>query len=167
MNKKEYVYSKLDELGINYFVINHKATFSEKETNLNDFDVDITLGKNLFLRNSKKTKYYLVCMPLTKRANFLKLAELLDEKRIEFANENELANYLAIEPGSVSYLNVITADDATDKFKEVTYVIDKELIKSKKIGFHPSDNTATVVTDPKVMIKIYDKYNLNYHILEL
>ena len=121
----------------------------------------------MFLRNDKKSKYYLVCLPLNKRADLKKIAEIIGEKRLSFANEKELSEYLNISPGSVSYLNVITAAIRSEKYKEVEYVIDKKLITSRKIGFHPSDNTATVVTSPISILKLYDEYNLKYITIDI
>lgn len=165
MEFKEIVCEKLNEMDIPYTVINHKAIFSESDTNEKDFDKDLVIGKNLFLRNSKKTKYYLVSLPISKKAELKKLAEILGEKRFSFANEKELKEYLNILPGSVSYLNVITANK--EKYAEVIYIIDKELFKAEKIGFHPSDNRATVVTTSDVILKIYDEYNVKYKIIEI
>lgn len=165
MELKEIVYDKLNEMNIPYTVITHKAIFSEKDTEENLFDKDIVIGKNLFLRNNKKTKYYLVSLPLNKKVELKKLAEILEEKRFSFANETELKEYLNIMPGSVSYLNVITADK--EKYGEVTYIVDKELFESEKVGFHPSDNRATVVTTPDVILKIYEEYNVKYNVIEI
>lgn len=167
MDNKEYICNKLKEMNIEFHVINHKAIFSEKETNLDEFDNNIVIGKNLFLRNDKKTKYYLFSLPLSKKANLSELASLFGEKRFSFANEEELKKHLNITPGSVSYLNVITADKNNANFKDVTYIIDRELLKAEKIGFHPSDNTATIVTIPHVIIDIYEKYNLEYNVIEI
>ena len=167
MGLKEIVYQKLDDMKIKYDVINHKAIFSESDTDEDLFDKDIVIGKNLFLRNDKKNKYYLVCLPLNKRADLKKIAEIIGEKRFSFANEKELKEYLNISPGSVSYLNVITAAIRSEKYKEVEYVIDKKIITSRKIGFHPSDNTATVVTSPSSILKLYDEYNLKYITIDI
>lgn len=167
MKLKEYVYNKLDELNIEYSIINHKAMNSEKDTNFDDFANNITIGKNLFLRNHKKNKYYLVLLPLTKKINLQELADLLDEKRFSFANETELNDYLKIMPGSVSYLNVITANKLGGRYKDISYVIDKEIISSEKVGFHPSDNTATVVTKPDIILKIFEEYDLKCCIIDL
>ena len=167
MELKEYVYSKLDELKINYSVINHKAIFSEKDTDFEDFESNITIGKNLFLRNKNKKKYYLVMLPLTKKVNLNELAEKLEETRFSFANEVELDNYLKISPGSVSYLNIITADNLGGNINDITYIIDKELLDSKLVAFHPSDNTASVVTNPEVIKAIFEKYGIKYNIIKL
>lgn len=167
MGLKEIVYQKLDDMKIKYDVINHKAIFSESDTDEDLFDKDILIGKNLFLRNDKKSKYYLVCLPLNKRADLKKIAEIIGEKRLSFANEKELSEYLNISPGSVSYLNVITAAIRSEKYKKVEYVIDEEFITSRKIGFHPSDNTATVVTSPSSISKLYDEYNLKYITIDI
>ena len=93
MELKEYVYKKLDYLQIKYSVINHKAMFSREDTNFDDFANNITIGKNLFLRNKNKTKYYLIMVPLTKRVNLDELSEKLEETRFSFANEKELDKY--------------------------------------------------------------------------
>ena len=76
MGLKEIVYQKLDDMKIKYDVINHKAIFSESDTDEDLFDKDILIGKNLFLRNDKKSKYYLVCLPLNKRADLKKIADI-------------------------------------------------------------------------------------------
>ncbi len=167
MNKKECICKKLNDMNIKYTVINHRAIFSEKDINTDFFDKDIIIGKNLFLRNDKKTNYYLFSLPLNKRANLEELAKKLNEKRFSFANEKELDYYLNISAGSVSYLNVITAAEVSDNFKNVIYVIDKELLNGDKIGFHPSDNTATIITTPDSILKIYDEYNLKYCIIDI
>lgn len=167
MELKEYVYNKLDELKIEYSVINHKAMFSIEDTNFDDFADNIIIGKNLFLRNKNKTKYYLIMVPLTKRVKLDELAEKLNETRFSFANEKELDNYLKITPGSVSYLNVITGKILGGDIKEVTYVIDKELINLELVAFHPSDNTASVVTNPKSISTVFKEYGLKYNIIDL
>lgn len=167
MELKEYVYNKLDELNICYYVVNHKAMNSEKDTNFEDFENNIVIGKNLFLRNNKKNKYYLVLLPLTKKINLQELADMLDEKRFSFANEKELDEYLKIMPGSVSYLNAITSNKLGGRYKEISYIIDKEIISAEKVGFHPSDNTSTVVTKPDIILKIFEEYGLKYSVIDL
>lgn len=167
MELKESIYNKLKELKIEYSVINHKAIFSEKDTNFDDFANNITIGKNLFLRNKNKTKYYLIMLPLTKRVKLDELSEKLSETRFSFANEKELDNYLKISPGSVSYLNVITAEKLGGNIKEVIYIIDKELMMCELIAFHPSDNTASVVTKPNIISTIFEEYSLKYNIIDL
>jgi len=164
---KEYVYQKLDEMEIPYQVINHKAIFSELDTNFDDFASNIVIGKNLFLRNNKKNKYYLIMLPLIKKVNLNELADKLSEKRFSFANEKELDEHLKITAGSVSYLNVVTSEKLGGNFKNIIYIVDKELMKAEKTGFHPSDNTATVVTTPDSIVKIFDEYNLEYYIMDL
>lgn len=167
MELKKYVYNKLDELGIEYLIINHKAMFSEEDTDFDKFAYNIVIGKNLFLRNKNKTRYYLIMLPLDKRIKLDELSKKIDETRFSFANENELDNYLKIAPGSVSYLNVITAEKLGGNFREVTYIIDEEIMSNKLVAFHPSDNTASVVTKPEVILTIFKEYGLKYNIINL
>lgn len=167
MELKEYVYNKLDELKIEYSVINHKAMFSKEDTNFDDFSNNIIIGKNLFLRNKNKTKYYLIILPLLKQVKLNELSLRLEETRFSFANEKELDNYLKISPGSVSYLNIITAEKLGGNFKDISYIIDKDIIEGELVAFHPSDNTASVVTKPNILLTIFDKYGLEYNIIDL
>lgn len=167
MELKECVYNKLDELKIEYSIINHKAMFSREDTNFDDFANNITIGKNLFLRNKNKTKYYLIIVPLTKKVNLNELSEKLNETRFSFASENELDSYLKISPGSVSYLNVITAEKLGGNIKDITYIIDKDIMECEKVVFHPSDNTASVETNPNIITTVFEKYGLEYKVMDL
>ncbi|MDR0978808.1 MAG: hypothetical protein LBL91_02570 [Lachnospiraceae bacterium] len=47
------------------------------------------------------------------------------------------------------------------------FVVDKSLLSCNKVGFHPNDNTATVLFDPNNISKILDTYNVNYEFIEL
>ena len=69
------------------------------------------------------------------------LPEKINSKRLSFANENDLQEYLGLTPGSVTPLGIIN-----DKGQKVTVVLDKEL-KNNKVLIHPNRNTATVSTN--------------------
>lgn len=167
MELKKCVYEKLDKMKVEYEIINHEPMFSEKDTNFDNFDNNIIIGKNLFLRNKNKNKYYLVMLRLNKKVDLQKLANCLEEKRLSFANETELYEYLRISPGSVSYLNIITSEKLKGKYNEISYIIDKDIMMTEKVGFHPSDNTTTVVTAPEIVCKVFKEYNLQYSVLDL
>ncbi len=97
------LFSKFQELGIQYQIQEHEAIFSEKDAEhvkieLNGIDV-----KNLFVKD-KKGNYALVTLGLHKKADLKQIAALLDFKRLTFCSADELKTYLDITPGSVSPL---------------------------------------------------------------
>ncbi|MDD4375471.1 MAG: YbaK/EbsC family protein [Clostridia bacterium] len=164
---EELIYTKLNQMDIEYEVIKHQAIYSEKEEKDGMFPNDILIGKNLFLRNANKSAYYLYSLPLHKKANLKELSLKLNEKRFSFANEEELEYFMKITPGAVSYLNVITSDCLNGCYKNVKYIIDKDLYTKEKIGFHPSNNALTVVTSPEIIEKVYNEYALDYKVIKI
>lgn len=139
MNAKEIIYEKLRELQIDLDVTEHEAVFTIEEMsrlpNLNIEDV----CKNLFLRDEKGKKHFLVVMCEEKQADLKKIREQVGSSRLSFASEDRLAKYLGLTKGSVTPLGIFN-----DKNHEVELLIDSDLKGRPRLGFHPNDNTATV-----------------------
>ncbi len=134
------VYKTLDMLSIPYYRLTHSAvnTIAELDKyNINDDN--IVHCKNLFLRNSKGDKHYLVITEPDKRTNTRSLARQIKSTRLSFASPERLQKYLGLDPGSVSPFGLIN-----DKNKDVEVLIDKDLDTRQKITFHPNINTASV-----------------------
>lgn len=96
--------------------------------------------KNLFLRNQKGTRHYLVILPVTKRADLRMVADQIGDGKLSFASAERLMTYLGVTPGSVSPFGLIH-----DTGHHVRVFLDKDLRTSGKISFHPNINTRTVV----------------------
>jgi Ala-tRNA(Pro) deacylase len=95
--------------------------------------------KNLFLRNKKGSRHYLVILPSAKQADLRGLNARLGEDRLSFGSPERLRKYLGLEPGSVSPFGLIN-----DRRKEVTVIVDQDLKQAVTVNFHPNVNTATV-----------------------
>lgn len=159
----EEVLDVFKSLNIEYKLVRHVAIFNRKDESLvKDIDFGGVCCKNLFLKDKKNNVFYLVSMPVDKRADLKKISEELDSDRLSFGNEQELWDNLHIKPGSVSLLNVIGAPDT-----KVTFVIDKNLENVDRVSFHPNDNTASISFESKEITKILDKYNKKYMFLEV
>ncbi len=134
------VYKTLEMLNITYDRFTHPAMNTIEE--LNKYNVgndDIVHCKNLFLRNSKGDKHYLVLIEPDKRADTRGLARQIKSTRLSFASPERLEKYLGLDPGSVSPFGLIN-----DKNKDVEVLIDRDLDTRQKITFHPNVNTASV-----------------------
>lgn len=137
--EKTIVYQQLDQLGISYQVIEHQAVFTVSEI---DFSIDGTEVKNLLLKGkTTKKNYFVICLS-EKRVDLKKLAVQLKERHLSFASEKRLSELLGLTKGSVTPLAL-----PRDAEHQITVVIDQAIDRTKKVGFHPNINTATVVLD--------------------
>ena len=156
------VYKLLDELEIEYEKIEHPPLFSGSDSEKYNVKIDALDCKNLFLRNNKKTQYYLVCLPVEKRADLKKLQEKLNETRLSFGNEQVLEEKLGIKSGSVSIFNVINLTD-----KNLIFILDEDMLKGERVAFHPNVNTASVMFSPKYLTKILDHFEAKYRFIKV
>src|SRR5439155_17674880 len=83
----------------------HVATADEAERYW--ADIDATHCKNLFLRNQKGTRYYLVIVKHSKRADLRALADQIGDGKLSFASPDRLMTCLGLTPGSVSPFGLI------------------------------------------------------------
>lgn len=102
--------------------------------------IDAVHCKNLFLRNQKGTRHYLVILPVTKRADLRMVADQVGDGKLSFASPERLLTYLGVTPGSVSPFGLIHDTD-----HHVRVFLDKDLKAAPRISFHPNINTRTVV----------------------
>lgn len=137
--REKKVYETLDELEISYDKYEHPAVNTIEEIDDYIKEDNIYHCKNLFLRNSKGNKHYLVVVESHKKTNTKDLAKKIQSTRLSFASEKRMDKYLGLKPGSVSPFGLIN-----DENKEVELIIDKDLKTREKITFHPNVNTASV-----------------------
>ena len=96
--------------------------------------------KNLFLRDKKGLKHFLVTIPASLSVDLARLGDTLGAGRLGFASAERLFKYLGLTPGSVSVLGLVN-----DSEHCVQCVIDQNLWDADAIQAHPLINTATMV----------------------
>ncbi len=137
--KKEKVYRLLEQLEIEYTLHEHPPIYTFEEAKEHWRDLKGAQCKNLFLRNDKGNRHFLVVLEGAKTADLKEIAEKLAAGRLSFASASRLDRYLGLEAGSVSPFGLIN-----DGEQEVEVVLDKDLKKAEAINFHPNVNTATI-----------------------
>ena len=96
--------------------------------------------KNLFLRDKKGARHFLVTVPHDLAVDLAALGSALDAGRLGFASPERLARHLAITPGAVSLLALMN-----DRERAVEFVIDRRLWEATAVHAHPLTNDATMV----------------------
>ncbi|PHY06879.1 MAG: aminoacyl-tRNA deacylase [Alcaligenaceae bacterium] len=104
--------------------------------------------KNLFLRDKKGLKHFLVTIPASLSANLNQLGDVLGAGRLGFASAERLLTHLGVAPGSVSLLGLVN-----DPAHNVQFVIDQALWNASAVQAHPLINTATLVVPHADLVK--------------
>lgn len=133
------VYEVLNNLGIPYVRYEHPPVFTVEQAERHWTGIAGAHCKNLFLRNKKGNRHYLVILPTSKQADLRRLNARLKEDRLSFGSAERLKKYLGLEPGAVSPFGLIN-----DLRKEAVVIVDQDLRRADRINFHPNLNTATV-----------------------
>jgi Ala-tRNA(Pro) deacylase len=133
------VYEALASLGIHFSRHEHPPVFTVEEAGKYWSPVPGMHCKNLFLRNKKGNRHYLLIIEHSKRANLKELSSLIEEEALSFASGDRLKQYLGLTAGSVSPYGLIN-----DFQKQVTVILDMDLARDGLIFFHPNVNTATI-----------------------
>ncbi len=136
---EQKVYDTMDTLEIKYKRYEHPPVYTVEEASKYWQDIEGVHSKNLFLRNNKGNRHYLVVLEQSKSVDLKDLSGKLAAGKLSFASERRLNEHLGLETGAVSPFGLIN-----DQNKAVTLVIDKDLQKKGSVNFHPNVNTATV-----------------------
>lgn len=152
---REEVLDKLKKLNIEYKEIKHPPVFTIDEMNaLENIFEEAKICKNLFVRDQKGKKHFLIVLPEEKRAPLSEIAGKIGSTKLSFASEERLMKFLKLTPGAVTPLAVIN-----DEQSEVEIIIDEDLNKEKLLGVHPCVNTSTVLIKPSDLEKYIKQLN--------
>lgn len=151
MSAKEKVFEKLNELNLKYEVMNHPAVFTIEEMDALSITEQGDVCKNLFLRDEKGKRHFLVVLDKDKKADLKDIQKQLGSTRLSFASAERLDKYLKLQKGEVTPLGVINDEEGS-----VEVVFDNDLIGKTKLGVHPNDNTATVWISFEDLKKVID-----------
>ena len=138
---REEVLNKLQELNIEYKEVEHVPVYTiEDMDNLGNIFEDAKICKNLFVRDQKGKRHFLIVVPEEKRVPLAELATKIGSTKLSFASEERLMKYLKLKPGAVTPLAVVN-----DENSAVEVYFDEELKKEKVLGVHPCVNTSTIL----------------------
>jgi Ala-tRNA(Pro) deacylase len=150
-------------MSIDYRVVNHTAVHTMEEMAKLQLDIGCTVIKNLFLRDQKGRKFFLVCMKGDKRVNLQLITRKLGiSGSLSFANAAQLKEKLGLLPGSVTPLGILN-----DESRSVQIVLDKAFLDDELVGVHPNENTATVILRFEDLLRILDEHKNPISYMEL
>ena len=119
-------------------------------------EIDSTHCKNLFFRNHKGNRHYLVIFECHKELDIHSLEKSLHQGKLSFASAERMERCLGLQPGSVSLfgliqdMNLVEREGVMQKelFENghrVKLYLDSDLRDAERLSWHPCDNTASTV----------------------
>lgn len=118
--------------------------------------------KNLFFRNHKGNRHYLVVFDSAQSLAIHDLEQRLKQGKLSFASEQRMERYLGLKPGSVSPFGLIN-----DTENHVHLFLDENLLNYPSLSFHPNDNRATVVISQEMFAKYLKEVGNSFEYLTL
>jgi len=162
MNGDPRLYSLLEELNIPYDYYEHPPVATIGEARKYWKDIEAAHCKNLFFRNHKGNRHYLVIIEHSRDLPVHDLEQRLKQGKLSFASDQRMMKYLGLTPGSVSPFGLIN-----DTEKHVHVFIDEDLKKATKISFHPLINTASLVIPFEGLIRFLEHTGNSYEFIKL
>ena len=158
---KEDIVKMLDDRKISYEIVEHKAVFTIDEMLECELPHPEQIAKNLFIRDDKKRKYYLITCLEDKKINLKEFRKEHDTRPLTFASEDDLMDKMGLIRGAVTPLGVLANED-----KDVIVFMDKDY-ENKIMGIHPCDNTATVYVSCRDVSKLIKEHGNELHFVKM
>lgn len=162
--------------GIPYEIHYHPPLFTIEEALAYWKDIDSTHCKNLFFRNHKGNRHYLVSFECHKDLDIHSLEHYLHQGKLSFASPERMDRCLGVRPGSVCAFGLIHDIDIAgkadpkelfDNGHRVKYFLDSDLRTAERVSFHPCDNTASVVLTHDMFMRFLDLWGGEYEWIEI
>ncbi|WP_125565799.1 prolyl-tRNA synthetase associated domain-containing protein [Companilactobacillus insicii] len=162
MSPDKQVTSYLDNLGIEYKMIEHPAVYTTEQADEYVKGMDVARIKSMFLTDKKKHNFYLFIMGDDHRLDMKKFGEVVDGKGIKMASEKSLKDKMNLSAGMVSIFGLLNNKD-----KDVKVFIEKKIALDGYMTFHPNDNTKTVFIKAEDMYRFIKSLGYDYQIIDL
>ena len=180
-SKIEKVEKFLEAHGIEY-VTHHHPPLPTIDLALEYWkNIDSTHCKNLFFRNHKGNRHYLVVFECHKELEIHSLEKSLRQGKLSFASQERMERCLGLMPGSVSPFGLINdmnlldtsengpvpkegvaAKELFENGHRVKLFLDTDLQNAERLSFHPCDNTASTVIGNADFIRFLEIWGGEY-----
>ncbi len=157
----EALFGKLEALGISYELHHHEAVYTVAESEKLDATIPGTHCRNLFLRDKKK-KNFLLTLQNETDVDMKKLPPVIGSDRLSFGSSDRLWEFLGVRPGSVCPFAIVN-----DTQQQVKMLLDKDMMESEIVNYHPLMNTMTVSLVPKDLLRFIESCGHVPHIVDL
>ncbi|MBK7174213.1 MAG: prolyl-tRNA synthetase associated domain-containing protein [Bacteroidales bacterium] len=162
MNGDPRLYEILNQLNIGFTYHEHPPAPTIEEAKKYWKDLAATHCKNIFFRNHKGNRHYLVILEHTHALDIHDLEKRLKQGKLSFASDERMKKHLGLTPGSVTPFGLINDQD-----HHVHTFLDRNLLQSDTISFHPCLNTASIIVKTVDFIRFLEWTGNTFEFTEL
>ena len=181
-NRIDKVHKFLEDNGIEYVTHRHPPLPTIELALEYWKEIDSTHCKNLFFRNHKGNRHYLVVFECHKELGIHALEKSLRQGKLSFASQERMERCLGLLPGSVSPFGLINdmglvmdgvpcegvaQKELFENGHRVKLFLDADLKDAERLSFHPCDNTATVFINTRDVVKLIKKHGNELNFVKL
>ena len=162
MEAYQQVKDKLEELGIEFEVVEHPPAFTTEQA---DSYIEGLVGvrtKSMFLTNKKKTQFYLLIMDDKKTLDMDDFKEQVEANRIRMASAESLAEKMQLPAGTVSPFGLLNNEE-----KDIRVYFDKDIVSEEIMTFHPNTNEKTIFIKTQDIFRFIESISFNYEFLTI
>lgn len=159
MNK---YYEALSRYNIPYEKYDHAPVFTCEDAKRIIPDLPGVANKNLFLKDKKEGRYFLIVLEESRRLDISRMGCLLNVGRLTMGSPDDLVKILGIKPGSVSLMALVN-----DEARCMSVIIDQEIWNSELIQCHPGVNTSTLIIPRDDMDRFLKALGYEITVMEL
>lgn len=133
------IYAYLENHAIPYVRYDHPAVFTCETAAALVPEMAAAKTKNVFLRDRKGKRHFLVVVGYHKSVDLKALAPALGADRLSLGSPERMLEHLVVTPGSVTILGL-----ANDANQTVEVIFDEDIAAAEALRCHPLINTATL-----------------------
>ena len=135
----DFILKRLSEMGIPFDQLRHAPVHTIGDCAPIEAALDAMVVKNYFLTTKNQKRFFLCLVRPDARFRTADISRQAGSTRLSFGPEDALESLLHTFPGAVSPLGLLF-DDAN----AVELLVDGALDATRRVAFHPCDNTRTV-----------------------
>lgn len=155
------LFARFKELGIETTTHTHPPLFTVEESQRLRGDLPGGHCKSLFFKD-RKDQYWLVVTLEDRPVDIKRLEARLGSARLSFARPERLMEVLGVIPGSVTPFALIN-----DAQRQVTVILDKQMLDRDPLNYHPLHNAATTAIAPADLIAFIKSCGHEPRVVEL
>lgn len=140
MDVKASIYHALDAMGIPYEKTAHPPAGTMADLVAVERRMDCVIPKNLFLTPRNRSAFYLCLTTPDAVFRTADVSKQVGASRLSFGDPDTLHRLLRTQPGAISPMGLLF-----DEAHAIHLLVDRDLPGEARLGFHPNDNTETLV----------------------
>ena len=140
------LFARLTALGIETKTTRHPAVFTVTQSQQHRGLLSGDHCKTLFLKDKTQTLWLLVADE-SRHIDLKSVAKAVGAGRLSFCKPKLMNDVLGVQPGAVTPFALIN-----ENARGVRVILDKSMLRSKKLNYHPLHNEATTTISPEDLL---------------